>query len=78
VTERSALHDTFVIERGVRISVSVSVATIEFAATADRTGTTLTWTEQGVFLDGFDGPDASSLRRGGTEGMLEGLAKYLA
>jgi uncharacterized protein YndB with AHSA1/START domain len=61
---------------GVRISVSV--ATIEFAATADGAGTTLTWTEQGAFLDGFDGPDASSLRQGGTEEMLEGLAKYLA
>ena len=61
---------------GVRISVSV--ATIEFAAAADGTGTTLTWTEQGAFLDGFDGPDASSLRQGGTEEMLAGLAKYLA
>jgi len=61
---------------GVRISVSV--ATIEFAATADGTGTTLTWTEQGAFLDGVDGPDASGLRQGGTEEMLEGLAKYLA
>ena len=60
---------------GVRISVSV--ATIEFAPTADGTGTALTWTEQGAFLDGFDGPDASSLRQGGTEEMLEGLAKYL-
>ena len=56
--------------------ISVSVATIEFGKTDD--GTTLTWTEQGVFLDGFDGPDASSLRQGGTEAMLEGLAKYLA
>ena len=45
---------------------------------ADGPGTSLTWTEQGAFLDGFDGPDASSLRRGGTEEMLEGLAKYLA
>ena len=27
---------------------------------------------------GVDGPDASSLRQGGTEAMLEGLAKYLA
>ena len=61
---------------GVRISVSV--ATIEFAATADGSGTALSWTEQGAFLDGFDGPDASSLRQGGTEEMLQGLAKYLA
>src|ERR1700734_4434748 len=61
---------------GVRISVSV--ATIEFAPAADGTGTRLTWTEQGAFLDGFDGADAPSLRQGGTEAMLEGLAKYLA
>lgn len=56
--------------------ISVSVATIEFVATAD--GTALTWTEQGTYLDGFDGADAPNLRRGGTEEMLDGLAKYLA
>ena len=44
---------------GVRISVSV--ATIEFATTGD--GTALTWTEQGAYLDGFDGAEASSLRQ---------------
>ena len=55
---------------------SVSVATIEFVETDD--GTTLTWTEQGAFLDGFDGPDAPRLRQGGTGEMLDGLAKYLA
>jgi uncharacterized protein YndB with AHSA1/START domain len=59
---------------GVRISVSV--ATIEFAKTGS--GTTLTWTEQGTYLDGFDGAEASDLRRGGTAEMLNGLAKYLA
>ena len=59
---------------GVRISVSV--ATIEFAKTAD--GTTLTWTEQGAYLDGIDGEDAPRLRAGGTGEMLDGLAKYLA
>jgi uncharacterized protein YndB with AHSA1/START domain len=56
--------------------ISVSVATIEFAATAE--GTALTWTEQGAYLDGFDGDQASELRRGGTAEMLDGLAKYLA
>jgi uncharacterized protein YndB with AHSA1/START domain len=56
--------------------ISVSVATIEFVATAD--GTELTWTEQGAYLDGFDGAEAPQLRRGGTAEMLEGLAKYLA
>jgi uncharacterized protein YndB with AHSA1/START domain len=58
---------------GVRFSVSV--ATIEFAKTGD--GTTLTWTEQGAYLDGFDGDDAPRLREGGTSEMLDGLAKYL-
>jgi uncharacterized protein YndB with AHSA1/START domain len=58
---------------GVRISVSV--ATIELAKTAD--GTALTWTEQGAYLDGFDGADAPRLREGGTSAMLDGLAKYL-
>ncbi len=56
--------------------ISVSVATIEFAAAAD--GTALTWTEQGAYLDGFDGEQAPQFRREGTEEMLEGLAKYLS
>jgi uncharacterized protein YndB with AHSA1/START domain len=55
--------------------ISVSVATVEFVKAAD--GTTLTWTEQGAYLDGFDGQDASRLRQGGTSEMLDGLAKYL-
>jgi uncharacterized protein YndB with AHSA1/START domain len=55
--------------------ISVSVATIEFAATPE--GTALSWTEQGAYLDGFDGPEAPRLREGGTAGMLDGLAKYL-
>ena len=56
--------------------ISVSVATIEFAATAE--GTALTWTEQGAYLDGFDGDEAPQFRREGTSEMLDGLAKYLA
>jgi uncharacterized protein YndB with AHSA1/START domain len=56
--------------------ISVSVATIELAAAPG--GTTLTWTEQGVYLDGFDGADAPRFRAEGTAGMLDGLAKYLA
>jgi uncharacterized protein YndB with AHSA1/START domain len=59
---------------GVRFSVSV--ATVELGKTDD--GTTLTWTEQGAYLDGFDGADAPRLRQGGTSEMLDGLAKYLA
>jgi hypothetical protein len=56
--------------------ISVSVATIEFAATPE--GTALSWTEQGACLDGFDGAEAPRLREGGTAEMLDGLAKYLA
>ena len=58
------------------VRFSVSLATIEFVETDD--GTTLTWTEQGAYLDGVDGPDAPRLRQGGTGEMLDGLAKYLA
>jgi uncharacterized protein YndB with AHSA1/START domain len=57
------------------VRISVSVATIEFAK--DRDGTALTWTEQGAYLDGIDGPEASSLRQGGTSEMLDGLGAYL-
>jgi len=56
--------------------ISVSVATIEFTKDAD--GTALTWTEQGAYLDGIDGPQAPSLRKGGTTEMLDGLTRYLA
>jgi uncharacterized protein YndB with AHSA1/START domain len=58
---------------GVRISVSV--ATIEFAKTGS--GTTLTWTEQGTYLDGIDGAQAPVMRREGTAEMLAGLTDYL-
>ena len=56
--------------------ISVSVATIEFTKDAD--GTALTWTEQGAYLDGIDGPQAPSLRQEGTTEMLDGLTRYLA
>ena len=56
--------------------ISVSVATIEFAKSGE--GTALTWTEQGVYLDGIDGPQAAELRRGGTAEMVDGLTRYLA
>jgi uncharacterized protein YndB with AHSA1/START domain len=58
---------------GVRISVSV--ATIEFAKSGARTA--LTWTEQGVYLDGIDGAQAPALRRGGTTELLDSLTRYL-
>jgi uncharacterized protein YndB with AHSA1/START domain len=55
--------------------ISVSVATIELTKEGD--GTALTWTEQGAFLDGFDGPQASASRQEGTEEMLKNLPAYL-
>jgi uncharacterized protein YndB with AHSA1/START domain len=55
--------------------ISVSVATIEFAKSSD--GTALTWTEQGAYLDGIDGPQAPALRAEGTAEILDGLARYL-
>jgi uncharacterized protein YndB with AHSA1/START domain len=55
--------------------ISVSVATIEFAKSGDDTA--LTWTEQGAYLDGIDGPQAPALRKGGTTEMLDGLTRYL-
>ena len=57
--------------------ISVSLATIELTG-SDDDDTKLTWTEQGAYLDGFDGQDAPQLRQGGTSEMLDGLAKYLA
>jgi len=55
--------------------ISVSVATIEFAMNGD--GTALTWTEQGAFLDDFEGDEAPWLRREGTAIMLDRLPGYL-
>ncbi len=57
------------------VRISVSLATIEF--TKDGDGTALTWTEQGAYLDGIDGPEAPELRRGGISEQLDGLVPYL-
>jgi uncharacterized protein YndB with AHSA1/START domain len=56
--------------------ISVSVTTIEFTMSGD--GTALTYTEQGTYLDGMDGPQAPSLRMEGTTEMLDNLTGYLA
>lgn len=55
--------------------ISVSLTTIEFAES--NGGTALTYTEQGVFLDGIDGADAPRLRLDGTTEMLDNLSPYL-
>jgi uncharacterized protein YndB with AHSA1/START domain len=73
VPDRRLVYSYEMYADGVRLSVSV--ATIEFVE-ADN-GTTLTWTEQGAYLDGLDGQDAPRLRQGGTSEMLDSLAKYL-
>jgi uncharacterized protein YndB with AHSA1/START domain len=54
--------------------ISVSVATIEVTAAASG-GTDLRITEQGVYLDGLDQP---SMRRHGTELLLNALGETLA
>jgi uncharacterized protein YndB with AHSA1/START domain len=53
--------------------ISVSVATVEFAAAG--AGTKLTLTEQGVFLDGLDEP---AEREHGTRELLDKLAEALS
>jgi uncharacterized protein YndB with AHSA1/START domain len=52
--------------------ISVSVTTVELVPEGD--GTTLTFTEQGVFLDGNDTADQ---REGGTAGLLDALGRTL-
>ncbi len=52
--------------------ISVSLATVEFEAAGD--GTKLTYTEQGVFLDGGD---TSDIREHGTRELLDALDAYL-
>lgn len=52
--------------------VSVSLATVEFHTTGS--GTQLTYTEHGAFLDGLDDPE---LRKNGTGGMLDELGRWL-
>ena len=53
--------------------MSVSVTTVELVP--DATGTKLTYTEHGVFLDGIDKPEN---REEGTTWILDNLGKYLA
>lgn len=52
--------------------ISVSVTTVEFSPAA--AGTTLTFTEQGVFLDGGDTP---TIREKGTGDLLDALGDAL-
>jgi uncharacterized protein YndB with AHSA1/START domain len=54
---------------------SVSGTTVEF--TSSGGGTRLVWTGQGVWLDGYDGAEAATLRKDETDKMPDGLALYL-
>ncbi|HVX47023.1 MAG TPA: SRPBCC family protein [Mycobacteriales bacterium] len=60
------------------VHASTSVTTIVFEP--DGAGTRLTFTEQGVHLDGVHGPgpDAAAGREEGTAGLLDELGKVLA
>ncbi len=53
--------------------ISVCVSTVEFKA--NGAGTRMTFTEQGVFLDGLDTP---AQRQHGTNELLDSLGAYLA
>ena len=53
--------------------ISVSVSTVELRAAVE--GTALTYTEQGVYLDGHDGPGP---REHGTRVVLERITETLA
>lgn len=57
---------------------STSITTVEFEADGDRTR--LTFTEQGVHLDGVHGPgpDAAAGREHGTRDLLDAIAAVLA
>lgn len=56
---------------------STSITTILFEATEVGEGTRLTFTEQGVHLDGVHGPgpDAAAGREEGTAGLLDAIGK---
>lgn len=63
------------------VHASTSIATIVFASTDDGAGqgTRLTFTEQGVHLDGVHGPgpDAAAGRELGTAGLLDAIGTLL-
>ena len=58
-----------------RTRISVSLATVELSPKGG--GTQLTYTEQGVFLDGLDGHDAVASRERGTIDLLDSLEQAL-
>lgn len=61
------------------VHASTSITTIVFEPAAAGQGTRLTFTEQGVHLDGVHGPgpDAAAGREAGTAGLLDAIGKLL-
>jgi uncharacterized protein YndB with AHSA1/START domain len=72
VTDNRIVYSYEMYADGARISVSV--ATIEFTGSES---TQLIWTEQGVYLDGYNRAEAPEMRKAGTIDMLDGLTAYL-
>ncbi len=73
VADRRLVYAYEMYADGIRISVSLT--TIDFAP--KDVGTLLTYTEHGVYLDGFDGDEAPRLRKEGTTEMFDNLVKFL-
>ncbi len=65
---------------GIHASTSITTIVFEPADDGATSGTRLTFTEQGVHLDGVHGPgpDAAAGREAGTDGLLDALGKLLA
>ena len=65
---------------GAHASTSITTIVFEPTEVGDRPGTRLTFTEQGVHLDGVHGPgpDAAAGRESGTSDLLDALGKLLA
>jgi len=65
---------------GVHASTSITTIVLEPAEERGRPGTRLTFTEQGVHLDGVHGPgpQAAAGREKGTAGLLDAIGALLA
>lgn len=64
---------------GAHASTSITTIVLESAGDGDRPGTRLTFTEQGVHLDGVHGPgpQAAAGREEGTAGLLDAIGALL-
>jgi hypothetical protein len=64
---------------GVHASTSITTIVLEPSEDGDSSGTRLTFTEQGVHLDGVhgQGPQAATGRKEGTAGLLDAIGALL-